>query len=120
MRRAWVPMLAWGALLLAWAAVQLLFTPSPGELGLLGGAGAFWVIVGGAFLVAERRADARGEPPGGASPLPDASAPAALLALGLAVLVVGWELGPWAMYLGGGIVVIALGSLVRERRAQKR
>jgi hypothetical protein len=48
---------------------------------------------------------------------PSSSLPAVGVALGVALLVGGSEFGPWMLALGAGLLVLSLGSLVRERRA---
>jgi len=118
-RRSWIPLVGWGALLLVWTAAQLPFSPDGTELGLLGGAGAFCVVLGGAVFLGERRRGVARDVPDAPQHVPDTSAPTALLALGICVLVVGWELGLWAVYLGSGMAVIGAGALVRERRAER-
>lgn len=119
MRRGWIPLVSWGVLLLVWTAAQLPFSPDGTELGLLGGAGAFCVVLGGAILLADGRRGVAPDVPDAPQHVPDTSAPTALLALGICVLVVGWEIGLWVVYLGGGMAVIGAGALVREHRAER-
>ena len=109
-----MPLVVFGALLLALTAVELPFGPSAPELALLGGAGAACVLAGVIVLVAERR-----RPPSDVQVLPDLSRSAVLIALGLTALLVGAEAGPWLMYLGGGLTLIGLGALVAERRGER-
>jgi hypothetical protein len=47
--------------------------------------------------------------------VPDASAGAAVLALGIALLAIGAGFGLWAALLGAGLVLVALALLARER-----
>jgi hypothetical protein len=122
MRRGWVPLVGWGALLLFWTAAQLPFSPDAGELALLGGAGLVCVGLGGLVALLERRRPVTEDPEqdDGAPPtVPDTSAPAVMLGTGVTLFVVGLEFGPWALYLGGGIALVGLASLVRERRAER-
>lgn len=48
------------------------------------------------------------------------SLPTALLAAGLAGLVVGAEVGPWLLLVGGGVTLVALAGIVREWRTRPR
>jgi hypothetical protein len=109
-----MPLVVWGALLLVLTAVQLPFGPSAAELALLGGAGAACVLAGAVVLVAGRR-----RPAGDERTLPDLSPAVVLIALGLSGLLVGAEAGPWLMFIGGGLTLIGVGGLVRERRAER-
>jgi len=43
-----------------------------------------------------------------------------LIAFGVSALLVGAEAGPWLMFLGGGLALIGIGALVRERVAERR
>jgi hypothetical protein len=103
--RAWTIIAFWGALLALWTLLQLLFSPSAITLALLGGAAL--AVVAFALLVARRptaRAAAELSP---ATPL---------LALGVAALISGAELGTWCLLLGALITACGLVTLVSEVR----
>src|SRR4051794_18830483 len=106
MRRGWVPLVGWGGPLLFWTGAELPFGPNGTELGLLGGAGLFCVLLGGGIALAERRRGVARENGDVGQTVPDTSAPAVLLGIGVAVLVAGLRLGPWAILLGGGTALI--------------
>jgi len=110
-----MPLVVFGALLLVLTAVELPFGPSAAELALLGGAGAACVLAGVVVLVVERR-----RPPPEVQTLPDLSPPVVLIAFGVSALLVGAEAGPWLMFLGGGLALIGIGALARERVAERR
>jgi hypothetical protein len=48
---------------------------------------------------------------------PGSGLPAVVAALGIALLVAGSEFGPWLLAIGAGLLVLAAGMLVTERRA---
>jgi hypothetical protein len=108
MSGGWRVLVAWGLLLVALAAVEVIFGPNGVEIALLGGAGAATVAVGLVALVTERRgADVE--------VLPDASLGAVAVAAGLTLFVLGWEVGQWVMGIGAGVALAGAGLLIRER-----
>jgi len=95
----------WGALLALWTVLQLLFAASAITLALLGGAAASVVVF--ALLIARREpAPARAE----------LSPATPLLALGVAALISGAELGTWCLLLGALITACGLVTLLAEAR----
>jgi hypothetical protein len=98
-------LLFWAGLLALWTAVQLVFSPEPITVLLLGGAA---VAVALTAFVAHLARPARSEP-GGLSP----STP--LIALGVAALLSGSELGPWCLGLGALMTAAGLAGLLGER-----
>jgi CHASE2 domain-containing sensor protein len=104
MTRAWIPLAAWGGLLLGLAAVQLPFGPTAVELALLGGAGAACLLAALAI---------RFVPPRPARAVPELSGATALLACGVAAMVVGAEAGPWLIGIGAEVFVVGLVMRVR-------
>jgi hypothetical protein len=96
----------WAGFLAVLAALTLLFHPDPIAPLLLGGA-ALGTL---ALALAGRAGSARDR-------APDSSLPAVGVALGIALLVAGSEFGTWMVAIGAGVVVLSLGTLVRERRA---
>jgi hypothetical protein len=123
LRLGGIVLVAWGALLLTWAAVLLIFTPTTAEIALLGGAGIACFASGWVLALVERRR-LRGIAPGlhagERRRITDLSMATVVLALGIALLGVGAELGHWLQWIGGGVIVIGFGGLVREFRAELR
>lgn len=98
-------LLFWAALLGLWTAVQLLFSPPLITLALLGGA----ATAAGLFAVlAAREHRPRSSP--------DLSPATPLLALGVAALISGAELGTWCLLLGALIAACGLAALAAEVR----
>ena len=98
MKGAWLVLGGWGALLVAFAAVQIAFSPEAAELALLGGSGAIVVLGGIAALIAERRRNPRRAT---ADDLTRWSSVATVaLAVGVCLFVLGWEVGAWCMAIG--------------------
>jgi hypothetical protein len=99
-------LLAWALLLAAHTTVLVALGGDALEIALLGGAAAGVAVL--ALVVALRRRDE------GPRAMRDLSPPAALAAVAVAGLVVGSELGMWLLLISGGLLVLALGGLVRE------
>jgi hypothetical protein len=97
-------LLFWAGLLALWTAVQLLFSPQLITVLLLGGA---------AVAVALTAFVARLARPGDASA--DLSPSTPLIALGVAALLSGTELGPWCLALGALMTAAGLAGLLGER-----
>jgi hypothetical protein len=102
--RRWIAL--WGAFLAALTALMTPFGVDTIQALLLGGAalGTFALAV----VIAPGRspASARGS-----------SLPAVAAALGIALLVVGSEVGPWLVAVGAGLLVLSVGMLATERRS---
>jgi hypothetical protein len=111
----WVVLVGWGALLVAFAAVQLALTPKAAEIALLGGSGAVVILGGAAAWIAERRR--RGRAP---DLLRWTSAASVAVAVGVCLLVLGWELGTWMIAIGAAITAVGVFALVRELRGTGR
>jgi hypothetical protein len=110
----WRVPVGWGLLLVALAAVEVIFGPNGLELAMLGGAGAATAAVGLLMLAGERRAAASDT-----EALPEGSLPTVVASFGLAAVVLGWEVGPWMIGIGAGLLAVGLGGVVRELRAQR-
>lgn len=120
MIHGWRVLAGWGLLLVALAAVEIAFGPSPTELALLGGAGAFMIALGLLALGGEHR-EARPRPEGPEPrALADVSPPAVAAAVGFAIFVVGCEFRPYLMFIGGGVFALGVGGLLRELLAERR
>jgi Ni/Fe-hydrogenase subunit HybB-like protein len=99
-------LLAWALLLAVHTTVLVALGGDTLEIALLGGAAAGVAVL--ALIVAVRR---RAE---NTRVLSDVSLPTALAAIAVAGLVVGSELGRWLLLISGGLLIVALGGLVRE------
>jgi len=106
----WV--LLWAAMLALFTAVMFLF----GELDAISP-----LLLGGAALGTALLAvlGARGEHGDAPRDVPDGSMATVALAVGVALLVGGSEVGTWMLAIGTGVVALGLGGLIRERRARR-
>jgi hypothetical protein len=89
-----ITLIGWGALLLAFTALQFVFGPEPIEVALLGGAGAACVLVGLLGLAWRGPGPAR---------TPARSWGTGLLATGVALAAFGAEAGLWLILIGAGV-----------------
>lgn len=112
-------LLIWSLILaVLWVVAWAIFQPD-WETVMLGawmaGSVLFWAAV---TLWRERRAGR----PADEEPLVviDASHATALLGLAVTGMFLSIVFGPWLAYVSGGAILVALGGLVRERRASRR
>jgi hypothetical protein len=114
-----LPLACYAALLAITAAVLWVWSPYalPSAL-LTGGAVAIAVI---ALAVAVRdRAEARAPAIEAAErPVPDYSVSILALAYALPTMLVGAYLGLYLVLIGGGVLLLGLGGLIREWRAER-
>jgi hypothetical protein len=103
-------LLAWAGLLALWTAVQLVFSPDPITVILLGGTAAAVAILALVARAARPRAEAEA----------DLSPATVLTSLGVGALLSGTELGPWCLALGGLMTAAGIAGLIAERRATGR
>jgi hypothetical protein len=115
-RRAAIVLLAWGAWLGLFTAVQAPFHPHVIEYGLLGGASAAALLAGILLwaIDARRAADRR------RLAIPDSSVATVTLVGGLSLALVGAGFGLWLILIGAGVAALGAGGLVREARARRR
>lgn len=108
----------WGALMALIGGVGVLFfdLEGPETPALFGGVTAVMVVLG--LLLRLLRLGARG--PEGPRSSPDLSPATVWLGVSLVLLAAGAELGLWLVYIAGGMVVVGIGGLVRELRAERR
>jgi hypothetical protein len=112
---AWPPLAFWGVLLAVLTAVGVIFFgTSVSTPALLGGAAAFAIVSALGLAVTRRSLQVEG---GGTDP--EGSPATVWLALSLALMALGAALGPWLVFIGGGMTVIGIGGVTRELRAQR-
>jgi Mn2+/Fe2+ NRAMP family transporter len=113
---AFPALLAWGAFLVVLTAVGLVFFRHGVEPpALLGGGAAFVLVLALGLAVTRRSVQSEG---GGADP--DGSPATVWLALSVALAALGAALGPWLIFIGGGMTVVGVAAVVRELRAQRQ
>jgi hypothetical protein len=113
MSRAAVPLLGWAALLTVLASVLWIWTPDDLPPAILSGAaGLAWAV--GLVAMTRRR------PPPPLRTAPDLSLASVMVAVAVAMLVVGALVGPWLVFAGAGALVIGLAGVTRELLAQRR
>lgn len=122
LRLGGIVLIAWGGLLLAFAAVLLgAFEQTVPELALLGGAGTASLLSGVVMAIVDQRRGPRETPglqPGESLRLTELSMATVAVCVGIAMIAVGTAVGPWLELIGGGVVVVGLGGLVRELLAE--
>jgi len=122
LRLGGIVLIAWGGLLLAFAAVLLgAFEQTVPELALLGGAGTASLLAGVVMAIVDQRRGPRETPglqQGESLRLTELSMATVAVCVGIAMIAVGTAVGPWLELIGGGVVVVGLGGLVRELLAE--
>lgn len=122
LRLGGIVLIAWGGLLLAFAAVLLgAFEQTVPELALLSGAGTASLLSGVVMAIVDQRRGPRETPglqPGESLRLTELSMATVAVCVGIAMIAVGTAVGPWLELIGGGVVVVGLGGLVRELLAE--
>jgi hypothetical protein len=102
------PLLGFGGAMLAGALLLALLGGHEVELALQGGAGAASVLLG--------LSRARPGAPPSATARVARSGATVLVALGVASMAFGAEVGQWLILIGAGLVAVGVGGLVAERR----
>ncbi|HEX5984097.1 MAG TPA: hypothetical protein VFY69_07825 [Solirubrobacterales bacterium] len=112
---AFKPLAIWGTFLTVLTLIGVLFfstgVPVPA---LLGGGAAFILVLALGLAISRRSVQVSG---GGADP--DSSPATVWLALSLALTALGAPLGPWLVFIGGGMSLVGVAGVVRELRAQR-
>lgn len=119
MRRAAIVLLAWALVLAVNTAVMAaVFNENPTSVLLLGGSAAGTALVAaGLWLLGGRVPD---EDPDAARPVTDVSLASALVGIALALMLLGAQFGVWLVMIGAGLLVVALGGVLRELLAERR
>lgn len=123
MRGGAIPLLAWATLLIVLLIINWIWTGDAIQVGAF--AFAACAILGGAsavVIVNGREALRRGPPLPPAEPeaIPTASLGAVLIAFSSATIVFGLAFGRFLIYFGAGLLIVSLGMVVRELRAERR
>jgi hypothetical protein len=117
-----IVLIGWGATLLAFDAVLLgAFDATAPELALLGGAGGASFLSGVVMALIDARRGPRETPglqPGESLRLTELSMATVVVCAGVAMIAVGADVGSWLQLIGGGVLVVGLGGLVREFLAE--
>ena len=121
MRGGAIPLLVWGTLLLILGAINWIWTGDAIQLGTF----AFAVLAvwtGAALLIAlaGRLALRRGtpEPRPELETVPGASLGAVVAALAVSSILFGFVFGTFLVYFGVGLLIVSIGRLTIERRAE--
>jgi nitrate reductase gamma subunit len=85
---------------------------------LLAGAAAGTALVAALIWLGRRRAPE--EDPDLERPVTDVSMPSALVGIALALMLLGAQFGVWLVMIGGGLLALGLGGIVREVVAERR
>ncbi len=121
MRGGSIPMLAWGTLLLILLAINWIWTGDAIQVGTF----AFATLAGYgfalAFFVLSRDSIRRGPPAPRSRPeaIPELSLSAVAIGLSVAAILFGFVWTHFVVYFGAGMLVLSLGRLVVELRAER-
>jgi hypothetical protein len=121
MRGGAIPLLAWGALLAILGAINWIWTGDAIQVGTFAFA-VLAVFAGAGLLIAlaGRVALRRGTPEPSPEPetVPQASLGAVLAALAVSSILFGLVFGTFPIYFGAGLLIVSIGRLTIERRAE--
>jgi hypothetical protein len=115
-----VPLLGYALVIGTAATILAVWSSDPLPPALLGGSAALMAVIAAVVAVYARRAAGLAEGPAVVRPVPDYSFPIVAVALALCTMLVGAYLGLYLILIGGGILVLGLGGLAREARAERR
>jgi hypothetical protein len=116
-----IPLLAWGTLLAVLLAINWIWTGDAIQVGQFGFA-VLAIYSGAALLVITGRgALRRGAPQGDPNPeaFPEASLAAVLVGLSVGCMLFGVVWATFLVYFGAGVLLLSLGRLAQERRAER-
>jgi hypothetical protein len=115
-----LPLACYAALLGITAAVLWVWSPYALPAALLTGGAVAIGVIALAVAVRDRRAEARAPGREAAErPVPDYSVSILALAYALPTMLVGAYLGLYLILIGGGVLLLGLGGLTREWRAER-
>jgi hypothetical protein len=121
MRGGSIPLLAWGTLLLVLMVINLIWTGDAIQVGTFGFAVlAIWGFAVALFVL-RRESIRRGPPPATMDPeaIPDASFSALLIGLSVACILFGVVWSTFLVYFGAGMLLLSLGRMGLELRAER-
>ncbi len=113
MSRPGGPVLAWAAMLGVAAAGLAVWERHRWEALPLAAAAAAAAVLGAVLLAWRRRTAER-------RLISDSSAASAVCAAGIALVLLGPAAGVWLSMIGGGLLLLGLGGILRETRAMRR
>jgi hypothetical protein len=109
--RGWAALLVWAGMLGVFVAIQFVFSSNAYYWGLVGGAAAATAAIAGYYLL---RPSLRP-----VEYVPEVSYATVTVAAGGAIAVIGVPFGAWLYLPGLGLLVVGLGGVVRELRAER-
>ena len=122
MRGGAIPVLAWGTILLVLAIGNWVWDAKPVNAGVASAAVAIIYLFGVALWVSRREAIRRGppEPRPALDSVPHASLAAAGIGVSLGCILFGIGWAKFLIDFGVGLLVLSIGRLVLEMRAERR
>lgn len=118
MSRAALVMLVWAGLLALLAAVQAIFPTHLVSVYLLGGASAATLVIAALVFAGRRRAPEFD--PDAERPVTELSVASGFTGVAIALLAASARFGVFLALIAGGMVILGLAGVLRERRAQRR
>ena len=122
MRGGAIPLLAWGTLLLVLFIGNWIWDAKPVNAAVAGFGALVIYLAAIALWLARRESVRRGPPPPSSGPeaVPTFSAGAPLIGLSIACALFGLVWAKFLLYFGIGMLLLALGRIALELRAQRR
>lgn len=120
MRAGAVPLLAWGTLLVILMVGNWIWTGDSIQVGTFALAAGLVYGLAAVFVALDRQSLKTGAPPPDDEPevVPEASLAAVLVGLSIACIGFGLVWAGFLIYFGAGVLVLSLGRLVLELRAE--
>ncbi len=121
MRGGALVVLAWSALLLVLFLGHWIYAGEPTQVAISGGSLAIMVLSAVAIALSGREALRRGPPPARAKveAVPDISFAAGLIGFSIATIGFGFVWGHFLTYFGAGLLLLSIGRLALELRAER-
>ena len=122
MRGGAIPYLVWGTLLVVFLVINWIWTGDSIQIATFGFAAFATYITGIAFIASRREAVRRGAPPPdpAARGVPTASLSAVGVGVSAAMILFGLAWAHFLIFFGGGLLLLSLGRLAVELRAELR
>jgi hypothetical protein len=115
------PVLIWLGILTASGVLDAIWTGDLVQIGMVVIAVGLVSAVVIGVIIANPDALRRGEPgPRGTETIIGSSFAAFFLAFGFAVFVFGWTFGKFPIFVGAGMMILGIGRLIGEWRAQRQ